>query len=64
MKSFRAFCRRNVHGGSKEPKTKAGGSCPRHDRMKQPEAEELLSLLPGGRTLFTYGKDWYAVSLL
>lgn len=33
-------------------------------RMKQHEAEELLSLLPGGRTLFTYGKDWYAVSLL
>lgn len=64
MKSFRAFCRRNVRGGSKEPKTKAGGSCPRHDRMKQLEAEELLSLLPGGRTLFTYGKDWYAVSLL
>lgn len=32
--------------------------------MKQHEAEELLSLLPSGRTLFTYGKDWYAVSLL
>ena len=32
--------------------------------MKQLEAEELLSLLPRGRTLFTYGKDWYAVSLL
>lgn len=32
--------------------------------MKQEEAEELLSLLPAGRTLFTYGKDWYAVSLL
>lgn len=32
--------------------------------MKQHEAEELLSLLPGGRTLFTYGKDWYAISLL
>jgi len=32
--------------------------------MKQHEAEELLSLLPAGRTLFTYGKDWYAVSLL
>lgn len=32
--------------------------------MKQTEAEELRSLLPGGRTLFTYGKDWYAVSLL
>lgn len=32
--------------------------------MKQHEAEELLSLLPRGRTLFTYGKDWYAVSLL
>jgi len=32
--------------------------------MKQHEAEELLSLLPHGRTLFTYGKDWYAVSLL
>lgn len=33
-------------------------------RMKQHEAEELLSCLPAGRTLFTYGKDWYAVSLL
>ncbi len=32
--------------------------------MKQLEAEELRSCLPGGRTLFTYGKDWYAVSLL
>lgn len=32
--------------------------------MKQHEAEELLSLLPSGRTLFTYGKDWYAISLL
>lgn len=32
--------------------------------MKQHEAEELLSLLPAGRTLFTYGKDWYALSLL
>lgn len=32
--------------------------------MKQLDAEELLSCLPGGRTLFTYGKDWYAVSLL
>ncbi len=32
--------------------------------MKQEEAEELLSLLPGGRTLFTYGKDRYAISLL
>lgn len=32
--------------------------------MKQHEAEELLSLLPAGRTLFTYGKDWYAISLL
>ncbi|RYD17936.1 MAG: hypothetical protein EOP88_24350 [Verrucomicrobiaceae bacterium] len=32
--------------------------------MKQLEAEELCSCLPGGRTLFTYGKDWYAVSLL
>lgn len=32
--------------------------------MKQEAAEELLSLLPAGRTLFTYGKDWYAVSLL
>ncbi|WAC19730.1 hypothetical protein OVA24_21155 [Luteolibacter sp. SL250] len=32
--------------------------------MKQDEAEELLSLLPGGRTLFTYGKDGYAISLL
>ncbi len=32
--------------------------------MKQSEAEDLLSCLPGGRTLFTYGKDWYAVSLL
>jgi len=32
--------------------------------MKQHEAEELLSLLPSGRTLFTYGKDWYALSLL
>lgn len=33
-------------------------------RMKQEQAEELLSLLPSGRTLFTYGRDWYAVSLL
>lgn len=32
--------------------------------MKQLEAEELRSCLPGGRTLFTYGKDWYAVFLL
>jgi hypothetical protein len=32
--------------------------------MKQHEAEELLTLLPRGRTLFTYGKDWYAISLL
>ncbi|RYD37269.1 MAG: hypothetical protein EOP87_03865, partial [Verrucomicrobiaceae bacterium] len=32
--------------------------------MKQHEAEELLALLPRGRTLFTYGKDWYAISLL
>jgi hypothetical protein len=32
--------------------------------MKQLEAEELLSCLPAGRTLFTYGRDWYAVSLL
>lgn len=32
--------------------------------MKQQEAEELLALLPSGRTLFTYGKDWYALSLL
>lgn len=32
--------------------------------MNQHEAEELLSLLPAGRTLFTYGKDWYAISLL
>ena len=32
--------------------------------MKQHEAEELLALLPAGRTLFTYGKDWYALSLL
>lgn len=32
--------------------------------MKQNTAEELLSLLPAGRTLFTYGKDWYALSLL
>jgi hypothetical protein len=32
--------------------------------MKQQAAEELLSLLPAGRTLFTYGKDWYALSLL
>ncbi len=32
--------------------------------MKQLEAEELLSCLSRGRTLFTYGKDWYAVSLL
>jgi len=35
-----------------------------HDTMKQLEAEELLSCLSRGRTLFTYGKDWYAVSLL
>lgn len=35
----------------------------RHE-MKQLEAEELLSCLPAGRTLFTYGKDWYAVRLL
>lgn len=33
-------------------------------RMKQEEAEELIALLPEGRTLFTYGKDWYAVALL
>jgi len=32
--------------------------------MKQSEAEELLSCLPHGRTLFTYGKDWYAITLL
>lgn len=32
--------------------------------MKQLEAEELLSCLSRGRTLFPYGKDWYAVSLL
>lgn len=32
--------------------------------MKQLEAEELLACLSAGRTLFTYGKDWYAVSLL
>jgi hypothetical protein len=32
--------------------------------MKQLEAEEVLSCLPAGRTLFTYAKDWYAVSLL
>lgn len=32
--------------------------------MKRLEAEELLALLPQGRTLFTYGKDWYAVLLL
>lgn len=32
--------------------------------MKQSEAEELLALLPRERTLFTYGKDWYAVALL
>ena len=44
-----------------------GLSCPPHvprHAMKQPEAEELLSCLPAGRTLFTYGKDWYAISLL
>lgn len=32
--------------------------------MKQLEAEELLSCLTSGRTLFTYGKDWYAICLL
>lgn len=32
--------------------------------MKQLDAEELLSCLSSGRTLFTYGKDWYAISLL
>ena len=32
--------------------------------MKRLEAEELLACLSGGRTLFTYGKDWYAISLL
>lgn len=32
--------------------------------MKQLEAEELRSSLPGGRTLFTYGKDWYAAFVL
>ncbi len=32
--------------------------------MKQLDAEELCACLPSGRTLFTYGKDWYAVSLL
>lgn len=32
--------------------------------MKQLEAEELLSCLSRRRTLFPYGKDWYAVSLL
>lgn len=32
--------------------------------MKQSDAEEVLACLPGGRTLFTYAKDWYAVELL
>jgi hypothetical protein len=48
-----------------EPEKQDGLTMPAtRDRMKQDEAEELLSLLPGGRTLFTYGKDRYAISLL
>jgi hypothetical protein len=48
-----------------EPENQDGLITPAtRDRMKQEEAEELLSLLPGGRTLFTYGKDHYAISLL
>ena len=32
--------------------------------MKLHEVEELRACLPVGRTLFNYGKDWYAVELL
>ncbi|WP_193215096.1 hypothetical protein [Luteolibacter marinus] len=32
--------------------------------MQLHEVEEIRACLPTGRTLFTYGKDWYAVELL
>ncbi|MGB1129072.1 MAG: hypothetical protein ACPG4K_03395 [Haloferula sp.] len=32
--------------------------------MKHCEVEEVRACLPKGRTLFSYGKDWYAVELL
>ena len=32
--------------------------------MQLHEVEEIRACLPKGRTLFTYGKDWYAVELL
>ncbi|MFC4992898.1 hypothetical protein [Rubritalea tangerina] len=32
--------------------------------MKQSDLEELIDCLPSGRSLYTYGKDWYAIELL
>ncbi|MEO1857603.1 MAG: hypothetical protein ABGY95_09620 [Rubritalea sp.] len=32
--------------------------------MKLSELDELIGTLPSGRTLFTYGKDWYTFELL
>lgn len=32
--------------------------------MKRHEVDEVIACLPKGRTLYTYGKDWYAIQLL